>query len=471
MNGGDKTKMKTNSKKQVLGTIISAVLFFSVFAVTMPGATGATITVPDDYPTIQQAVNAANAGDTVYVKQGTYYEHVVIDKSLTLLGEGSHTTIIDGGGTSKPIPYSLGQFESLYVSIALTADGITMSGFTVRNTGNGYPLFSICLLSSKNSISGNIVTLSDSHCIGVFGEESVIAENEIYSNNGYGIGLFLDSRGNKITGNTLWDNGRNIRLRDNSNENIISGNICKGSSQNGIMVSNETKNNIICGNVVSNNVQGININSNNVVYGNDVIDNDQGIVVDGQNNKIYHNNVINNGWNNGYQAKDNGTNNEWDNGYPSGGNYWSDYTGVDVYRGVNQDILGSDGIGDTPYIVDGNKDHYPLMEPWTNFPQKIHTSNNDNITPINQSIQPLASFNISIAKSLHEKAAELSEELTAKNTVPADVKEKIEMAAEYIEKAEMYYTGQNYIAANYWATRAITLLKEVIETLENLETS
>jgi hypothetical protein len=54
--------------------------------------------------------------------------------------------------------------------------------------------------------------------------------------------------------------------------------------------------------------------------------------------------------------------NFWDFGYPAGGNYWSDYAGLDVKNGSNQDQLGSDGIGDTPYIIyENNKDNYPLM--------------------------------------------------------------------------------------------------------------
>jgi nitrous oxidase accessory protein NosD len=53
---------------------------------------------------------------------------------------------------------------------------------------------------------------------------------------------------------------------------------------------------------------------------------------------------------------------EWDDGYPSGGNFWSDYTGVDLYSGANQDVLGSDGIGDSPYAT-GVVDRYPYMEP------------------------------------------------------------------------------------------------------------
>jgi len=80
------------------------------------------------------------------------------------------------------------------------------------------------------------------------------------------------------------------------------------------------------------------------------------------NNKmIYHNIFANNGQ---YNVRDR-CSNQWDNGYPSGGNYYSDYTGIDIFSGPGQNISGSDGIGDTPYIVpDGlNQDNYPLMSP------------------------------------------------------------------------------------------------------------
>jgi parallel beta-helix repeat protein len=90
---------------------------------------------------------------------------------------------------------------------------------------------------------------------------------------------------------------------------------------------------------------------------------DAGIALENSsNNFIYHNNFITNL----QQAYDNGIN-FWDDGYPSGGNYWSDYNGTDNFWGENQDVSGSDGIGDTPYDITGNadQDHYPLMSPWT----------------------------------------------------------------------------------------------------------
>jgi len=58
----------------------------------------------------------------------------------------------------------------------------------------------------------------------------------------------------------------------------------------------------------------------------------------------------------------------WDNGYPSGGNFWSDYAGVDNCSGPAQNICPSpDGIGDTPFQLIGFNpavDHYPLVKPY-----------------------------------------------------------------------------------------------------------
>ena len=82
------------------------------------------------------------------------------------------------------------------------------------------------------------------------------------------------------------------------------------------------------------------------------------------NNEIFHNNFINNE----IQARTASSVASWNDDYPSGGNYWSDYPGVDGKSGPNQDQPGDDGIGDAPYILDDNNiDLYPLMEPWREF--------------------------------------------------------------------------------------------------------
>lgn len=122
---------------------------------------------------------------------------------------------------------------------------------------------------------------------------------------------------------------------------------------------------------------GINIESpDNVIAGNTVSSNDLGMIIGlltmRGNNVIYHNNFIDNT----YRQVMIGSLNVWEHGYPSGGNYWSDYTGMDMYSGPDQDESGSDGIGDSPFMLTewmgpdvpaewrDQRDRYPLMKPW-----------------------------------------------------------------------------------------------------------
>ena len=83
-------------------------------------------------------------------------------------------------------------------------------------------------------------------------------------------------------------------------------------------------------------------------------------------NQIYRNYFINSAI---YKHVRDDCGNEWDNGYTYGGNYWDDYTGADNYKGAAQDEPGSDGIGDTPYIILNScgepsaQDNYPIINP------------------------------------------------------------------------------------------------------------
>lgn len=73
--------------------------------------------------------------------------------------------------------------------------------------------------------------------------------------------------------------------------------------------------------------------------------------------------------------------NAWDGGYPMGGNFWGNYRGVDQYQGPSQDVPGSDGIGDTPYLFQVNAgDRYPLM-----------------VQPVSEDVPPEALFAVSPA--------------------------------------------------------------------------
>ncbi|MEM2780950.1 MAG: NosD domain-containing protein [Candidatus Bathyarchaeia archaeon] len=152
------------------------------------------------------------------------------------------------------------------------------------------------------------------------------------------IGIFLNgSCNNSIVGNNITNNACGISLRGSSN--TIKGNIVTNHFFYGILFNDNSNYNSIIGNNITNNNHGV-------------------WLYNSSNNAIYHNNFINNT----HQVSSYYSLNVWDDDYPCGGNYWSDYIGVDLYSGPYQNETGSDGIGDTPYIIDAdNMDRYPLM--------------------------------------------------------------------------------------------------------------
>ncbi|MFC1487705.1 nitrous oxide reductase family maturation protein NosD [Thermoproteota archaeon] len=306
-----------------------------------------TIIVPDDYPTIGWAIGNASEGDTIFVKKGTYYETLQIDKSLSLMGEDKTTTIID-----------VGENETENV-VKSTQDNVNMTGFTMQNARSS-PLMPMglagILLINANycNISGNIMTVNDYGIYVRSSSHNIIAENHIL-NNVNGIRLLDNSSHNIIVDNNITEQIYDgILLRNYCDYNTIVGNLII-NNRDGIGVWTTSDFISIYGNIISsNNNAGILLSNlrNSSMVGNNITNNDIGIWLYTSSNIIefYHNNFINNT----IQVDtfpDNG--NAWDNGVQ--GNYWDDYIGVD-----NND----DGIGDTPYIIDeNNQDNYPLMYP------------------------------------------------------------------------------------------------------------
>ena len=88
------------------------------------------------YLRIQDAIDAADEGDTIFVYGGTYRENLIIDKTLSLVGEDMNNTIIDGGG----------KVDVVYVS----ADWVNITGFTLTNNGPDYKDAGIELNSNRN---------------------------------------------------------------------------------------------------------------------------------------------------------------------------------------------------------------------------------------------------------------------------------------------------------------------------------
>jgi len=384
------------------------------------------INTGEKFKTIQAAINAANDGDTIFVYSGIYYENVVINKSITLVGEDRNTTIIDGNYNG----------DVVYI----TADWVNISGFTIRNSGgwlnagvkiyyandvtikncnisNNY--YGIWLdYSNNNSIYNcNISNNGDGISLGTEFDSSS-NNNSIYncniSNNDAGI--YVDSSNNSIYNCNISNNDAGIQLWPSGNNNsiyncnIISNNwdgiyACESSNNeiyncnisnngDGIWLNSSSNNEIYNCNITSNNYWGIYAYAyysyNNSIYNCNISNNDDGIrLSSSNNNEIYNCNISNNVygiWLNSSSNNEIYMNNFMDNSnnvnsynssntwhfpepitYAYNGNTYTNYLGNywDDYNGSDDD---NDGIGDAPYYIDeDNNDYYPLMQPWENY--------------------------------------------------------------------------------------------------------
>jgi parallel beta-helix repeat protein len=154
-----------------------------------------------------------------------------------------------------------------------------------------------------------------------------------------------------------------------SSSNVLGENTIT-NNERGIQFSMLSNNNNVFSNVISDNRGGLFLynSSNNLLTSNNITDNTSyGIGFSASSYNIIRNNYF---INNPLQVIDSSTEdssvspsiNTWSVSFPVGGNYWSDYTGIDVKSGSAQNETGSDNFGDTPYVINSiNKDLLPLM--------------------------------------------------------------------------------------------------------------
>jgi len=287
--------------------VLIMILFLWLPCLLYAGTSDAEVKSPNGYPvhnldtglnytSIQEAINAPETldGHTVFVEEGTYYEHVTVSKSLTLLGEDREVTIIDGNMIGNVV--------------WITRDHVNIRGFTIRRSGQGGTNSGIYVGSTRYcDISANC-----------------IVDNE------YGVHGF--PRNMSITDNTIEGNFLGVDLNSGSTGNVISRN-----------------------HLVANYVSvHLNLADANYILQNNMTNNSRSVTLwESKNNTLYHNNFLNNTFGSVTAADLNFL----DNGFE--GNYWSNYTGVD---------LNHDGIGDSPYVIDENHtDHYPLMGMFSDF--------------------------------------------------------------------------------------------------------
>ena len=218
------------------------------------------IYVPDDYPTIQAAVNAASDGDTIIVRGGTYTENIVVDKRLTIKSEhGSDFTLV--------------QAQNMHDHVFnVTAGYVSISGLTIQGA---------------NYFSGIYLGSDVSHCN--------IADNKVLDNM-YGIHLYSSSS-NIISNNNASNNWQGIRLLSSSS-NIISNNNAPNRHYGIYLYSSSS--NIISNNNASNNNGGIYLSSSssNIISNNNFNSNKYyGIYLYYSNsNAISSNTASNNNW-------------------------------------------------------------------------------------------------------------------------------------------------------------------------------
>jgi len=300
---------------------------------------------PGNFTFIQDAIDNASEGDTVYVYSGIYYENINIKRyGISLIGEDKETTIIDGRGISSVIQIDM---DNCYVDI---------SGFTIQNAGGKYGNYSgIEIFSSNNNISGNIIRNNPK--TGIYIENYYIANTNDINNNiiiDNKFGIFLDYTDlNSIYDNYISNNGigifvgcsvlpssieirlkRSEPLDSMDYENYIYRNTVK-NNEIGIEIEGWPYLDVFENSISENNI-GILLKSPylvrcrfNNIYKNSIINNYYGIYIsewhersDVKFNKFYENNFINNTLNLGGDCNNY---NKWKR------NYWDDWIGLE-YR-------------------------------------------------------------------------------------------------------------------------------------------
>jgi parallel beta-helix repeat protein len=234
-----------------------------------------------------------------------------------------------------------------------------VSGYTVSDAGQ------VVLVGCNGIVAENLDLSNATTGIELWGTANSEITNNTMANEFSGVVFLYLSHDNTVSRNDITNNGIAGVYFEYSSNNTLSGNNITNNSRDGIQFFHSSSCTVAKNDITNNSRDGIVLNSSSscTVSANNITNNgEDGIVLNSSsNNKFFHNNFINT-----EQVASQSSTNVWDASYPSGGNYWSDYTGVDQKSGPGQNLNSSDGIGDVPYTIDSsNQDRYPLMHRWS----------------------------------------------------------------------------------------------------------
>lgn len=188
-------------------------------------ATAATVhyvggTGPGNYSTIQAAINNASDGDTIYVWEGIYHENIVVNRMVSLIGNGTENTTINS--------------TSFAYNVYVSSNWVNISGFKITsgsNNSNGIYLFGV----SNCNISNNNCSSNRYGIYLMYSDKNTIKNNTCNSNSYFGISLYLSYK-NKFVNNTCDNNTYNGFFISTSENNQLINNTCRSSSEYGIFI-------------------------------------------------------------------------------------------------------------------------------------------------------------------------------------------------------------------------------------------
>jgi len=238
--------------RQFPGTVMKLSLFLVLFSILIficliPDSAGRILIVDEDegeeFQTIQDAIDNSTDGDTIRVYAGNYNEHITVNTSITIIGNGTGDTVVDGGGGEA-------------VTILIEAENVTVKNLTISGGGCCHGA-GIKVKGNNTTIMGNEITenaLRGIYLLNCSG--AVIKGNQVHEN-GWGVHAFRSER-SLMEDNTVRSNGLGIFLEGSGNC-TLSRNTCANNEQTGVSVRFSNNIDIVHGHMHNNIYYGLDI--------------------------------------------------------------------------------------------------------------------------------------------------------------------------------------------------------------------